>query len=250
MPAVGVLGGIRYVADDDIMNYVLNSRSDWCLLQVDANMSSGSSGGPIVNSDGEVVGVSVMVQTAGQMGVGNLNYGVAIDQAYPILHSLWKEGGVTRSSIGMTIVLVDAVSAAREVSQSGTALLPPSPTSSPGDSGTGFTHPTGLLVTHALPGRPAAASGLREGDVLLEINGKRMVRKGDYFAVLGPVYEPGKTLTCTVWRPTPGSGASVVSGRGGRGAARAAGTLLTVTIVPEVRDETPLEQKRKWGRRR
>jgi S1-C subfamily serine protease len=59
VPAVGVLGGSRYVADDETMTRVLNSRADWSLLQVDANMSSGSSGGPIVNSDGEVVAVSV-----------------------------------------------------------------------------------------------------------------------------------------------------------------------------------------------
>jgi len=43
-------------------------------------MSSGSSGGPIVNASGEVVGVSVMVQTTGGNGVGSLNYGVASDQ--------------------------------------------------------------------------------------------------------------------------------------------------------------------------
>jgi putative serine protease PepD len=80
VPAVGVIGGNKHVADDDLMIRVLRSQSDWNLLQVDANMSSGSSGGPIVNDRGEVVGVSVMVQTTGGSGVGSLNYGVASDQ--------------------------------------------------------------------------------------------------------------------------------------------------------------------------
>ena len=80
VPAVGVVGGNKHVADDELMTSVLRAQTDWNLLQVDANMSSGSSGGPIVNSKGEVVAVSVLVQTTGGMGVGSLNYGVASDQ--------------------------------------------------------------------------------------------------------------------------------------------------------------------------
>jgi len=65
VPTVGSLSGARYVGDDEIMSYVLNSRTDWNLLACDASFSSGTSGGPVVNADGEVVGVAVMVRTAG-----------------------------------------------------------------------------------------------------------------------------------------------------------------------------------------
>jgi hypothetical protein len=65
VPTVGSLSGARYVGDDEIMSYVLNSRTDWNLLACDASFSSGNSGGPVVNADGEVVGVAVMVRTAG-----------------------------------------------------------------------------------------------------------------------------------------------------------------------------------------
>lgn len=265
VPAVGVLGGIRYVADDEVMNYVLHSRADWCLLQVDASMSSGSSGGPIVNADGEVVGVSVMVQMApggpgGGGGVGSLNYGVAVDQAFPIIRSLLREGTVKRSAIGMTIVLIDTVSAQRELASTGVALLPPAEGSSGAGSATAvvsrghsqpveFTCPTGLLVTYAVEGRPAADAGLREGDVILEINGRKMVRKGDYFSVLGPVYESGKTLTCKVWRPTPPA-TTLGTGSGRNGHSGPRGHTFTATIRPEVRDETPADARKRWGRRR
>jgi S1-C subfamily serine protease len=215
VPAVGVLGGIRFVADDEIMSYVLNSRADWCLLQVDANMSSGSSGGPIVNADGEVVGVSVLVQTAGTNGVGNLNYGVAVDQAYPIIRQLLRDGRVTRAAIGMTIVHVDALQAQKELGDTGVPLLPPD-----------GAYRTGLLVTYAVPGRPAAGAGVREGDVILEINGRKLTRKGDYFAALGPTYEEGKELVCRVWRPMgPAAGGRVGGGQ-----------YVTTTIRPVVRD--------------
>lgn len=233
-PSFGTLSGVRYVADDEVMHNVLNSRPDWCLLQVDASMSSGSSGGPIVNADGEVVGVSVMVQTAGIMGVGSLNFGVAIDQAWPIIQALLRDGYVTRGQIGMTIVQVDPLNASREQAATGVPLLPPA--NAPG-SDPSNPYYTGLLVTYVVGGYPADAAGIREGDVILEINGRRMIRKGDYFAALGPVHEDGKTLTCKVYRPP-------WSGRGGARDARA-GTVFATTLTPRVRDEGPREMRRR-----
>ena len=235
VPAVGVLGGTRYVADDEVMNYVLNSRADWCLLQVDANMSSGSSGGPIVNANGDVVGVSVMVQTAGTLGVGNLNYGVAIDQAYPIIRELLNKGTVTRAAIGMTIVLIDRLANERELHSSGINYLPPK-----------SDYLTGLLVTYTVPNKPAELAGVKEGDVILEINGRKMTRKGDYFAALGPVYEPGKELVCKVWRPNIStSNLLTTQGRGGQ--------IITTTIKPIIRDAPTLGGSRRrsgsgWNR--
>ena len=121
----------------------------------------------------------------------------------------------------MTIVLVDPLQAERERAETGVALLPPAPAPVAGGSGDGVYH-TGLLVTQTVAGLPAEAAGLREGDVVLEINGKKMTRKGDYFAQLGPVYERDKRLRCKVWRP---------AGRGG------GGRLVELTVAPAVREE-------------
>lgn len=68
--------------------------------------------------------------------------------------------------------------------------------------------------------------------MILEINGRKMTRKGDYFAALGPIYEPGKRLECKIWRPNAASG----GGRGGRAAGGAGGQVISATIVPVVRD--------------
>lgn len=237
VPTTGTLSGVRYVADDEVMNQVLNSRADWCLLQVDAAMASGSSGGPIVNADGDVVGVSVMVQAAaGGGGVGFVNFGVAIDQAEPIIRALVARGAVRRAAIGMTIVAVDALAAEREAAASGVALLP-----------RGGGHATGLLVTFVAPGKPAAAAGLREGDVLLEVNGRPLTRKGDYFAALGPVYAPGHALECKVFRPAAPPAPPAVAGT--RPAPGLGGDVLTVTIVPTVREEVVPVTVRGWLRR-
>ena len=195
---------------------MLRAQTDWNLLQVDANMGSGSSGGPILNSAGDVVGVSVLVQTTGGMGVGTLNYGVASDQVLPILQHLLAAGHVTRGAVGLDIITLDSHTAGKEKASSGVDLLPPPSASGAG----GAPYHSGLLITNVLPGKPGEAAGLEEGDVLLEINGTRCVRKGSFFQALGPVYVEGKVLQCTVWRP----------GKPGRG-----GQLLQRSLQPQPR---------------
>jgi S1-C subfamily serine protease len=213
VPAHGVLGGSRHVADDELMHTVLRSRGDWHLLQVDAAMSSGSSGGPIVDAAGDVVGVSVLVQTSGGAGVGALAYGVAADQVRPIINALLARGAVRRPAVGLSVVVVDAHTAAREAAASGVALLPPGAA-------------TGLLVTAAAPGRPGAAAGLQPGDVIVALDGAPMRRNGDFFAALGPVFEPGRTLAASIWRPRgPGRG----------------GDALEMALAPAPRDEAAHE---------
>ena len=132
----------------------------------------------------------------------------------------------------LLIVLVDPLQAERERAETGVALLPP-PGSGGGGGGGGAAagggYLTGLLVTQTLAGLPAEAAGLREGDVVLEINGMRMKSKGAYFAALGPVYEKDKRLQCRVWRP---------AGRGG------GGHMLDVTLTPKPREESSRRARR------
>ena len=185
-----------------------------------------------------------MVQSAVLAGgVGAVNFGVAIDQAAPVIRQLLERGSVQRAAIGMTIVTVDALAAQREAEATGTPLLP-----------RGGAYTSGLLVTFAPPGKPASMAGLREGDVLLEVNGRKLTRKGDYFAELGPVFVPGKTLACTVWRPAaPVAGGSPLQPavrRGTRGASAEpggdGGEMLKMTIVPTVRNEVAPSTWRVW----
>lgn len=213
VPTAGVLSGQRYVADDAQMATALPGRGDWCLLQVDASMSSGNSGGPIVNADGEVVGISVMVQTAGDVGVGTVNYGVSIDQAGPIIRALVSEGIVNRPVVGMGVETVDGLSYERHTASAGITLLPTEGTPKMQRGADGHysrvgsltlaeaTYPAALLVGLVAPGLPAASAGLQEGDVILEANGRRTVRIGDYYSAVGAVYEPNHQVKLLVYRP-------------------------------------------------
>lgn len=227
VPTVGALSGSRFVGDDELMAAVMHSRADWHLLQVDAAMSSGNSGGPVVNSDGEVVGISVMVRTGGPAGgeVGFVNYGVHADQASKIVNSLLKHGSVLRPAVGLQLLPVNMLHDAEEQRLAQTRLLP-----------AGITAPdgapwhSGAVVLRTEQGMPASKAGLRAGDVLLAINGKRVSCLGDYFRAVGPVYDPELTLSCTIFRPNPGGAAA--SGPGGE--------ILTVDVSPAARGSSGL----------
>jgi putative serine protease PepD len=225
VPLVGILGGVRYVADDEIMRAVLRSRSDWCLLQIDCSLSSGNSGGPILDGSGKVIGVASLVQNAGPMGHGALNFGVSIDQAWPVVEDLLAAGSVRRARVGMSILSVDTFADESSVQATGVRLLPPpalvaafhAPSAAAASPPAAPFH-SGLYISAVSPGSPADSAGLREGDVVLEVNGRRMVRKGDYFAALGPVYRKGTSLQCLVYRPAAARGHD--------------GTLFRTTVLP------------------
>ena len=176
-----------------------------------------------MNAMGEVVGVSVLVQTTGGGGVGSLNYGVASDQVLPIINQLLEFGRVTRGVVGLDIIFLDSLTAEKERETTGVSLLPPAPRSSSSSSQPPYV--CGLLVSRVAPGKPGESGEFREGDVILEINGVRQVRKGSFFQALGPVYAKGKILDCLVWRPRgPKSG----------------GALLKLKLAPIPRNNPPL----------
>ena len=102
--------------------------------------------------------------------------------------------------MGMDIILLDNLTAALEREATGVDLLPP-PSSPAGLLEESSPYLCGLLVSRVAKGKPGEEGGFKEGDVILDINGVRQVRKGSFFQSLGPVYEKGKVMRCKVWRP-------------------------------------------------
>ena len=119
-----------------------------------------------------------------------------VSKVLPIINQLLQFGRVNRAVVGLDIILLDSLTAEKEKDTTGVDLLPTKK-----EGGGRPPYACGLLVSRVLPGKPGDSGGFREGDVILEINGKRQVRKGSFFQALGPVHVPGKTLDCLVWRP-------------------------------------------------
>ncbi|HSP13960.1 MAG TPA: trypsin-like peptidase domain-containing protein [Thermoanaerobaculia bacterium] len=123
------------------------TRSFENFIQTDAAINFGNSGGPLMNINGEVVGINTAIRGGGAQGLG---FATPINTAKRLLPQL-KQGKVTRGYLGMTIT--EVTEDARE-----TFNLPPST--------------TGALVQNVTPGKPADKAGIQHGDVVVEIDGR------------------------------------------------------------------------------
>ena len=117
------------------------------LIQTDAAINQGNSGGPLVNLAGEVVGINSQIysRSGGFMG---LSFAVPIELAINVADQLRTSGHVKRGYLGVLIQDVD-----RDLAES-----------------FGMSHPKGALVTKVLEKSPASRAGLVPGDIILSFN--------------------------------------------------------------------------------
>jgi serine protease Do len=122
------------------------------LIQTDAPLNPGSSGGPLVNLDGRVVGISKAIVS--QMGGGSIgiSFATPINLVKEILPQLQTNGKVTRGWLGIAVQEITPVLA----------------------DTLGLGKTTGALVAGIAKGGPADRSGLKVGDVITEYDGKKV----------------------------------------------------------------------------
>ena len=130
------------------------------LIQTDAALNPGNSGGPLVTSAGEVIGVNTAVILGGQ----GISFAVPIDTAKRVVSDLIAHGRVRRSYIG--IAGQDA-----KISHNLARIL-------------GLPSDAGVLVASLVAGGPASRAGIREGDVIVEADGVAITRVDDLHRLL------------------------------------------------------------------
>jgi serine protease Do len=125
-------------------------------LQTDAAINPGNSGGPLVNLNGEVVGINTAIfsRTGGNQGIG---FAIPGNLAKWVVPQLMKEGKVARAYLGVSIVDLDAESA-KEL---------------------GVPLGAGVAVAGVGPDSPAAAAGLQKNDVVVAYDGRRIGTTAD-----------------------------------------------------------------------
>jgi len=118
-------------------------------IQTDAAINMGNSGGPIINMDGQVVGMSTAIfsRSGGSVGIG---FAIPINMARSVMNAIIEQGHVTRGWLGVSIQ----------------DLTPPLA------EALGLNRSTGALVTEVLEDTPAAEAGLKRDDLITAVDGK------------------------------------------------------------------------------
>ncbi len=127
-------------------------------IQTDAKINPGNSGGPLVNLEGEVVGVNTLIQVGAG---GAYGFAIPVNEVRRVAQSLVKDGRVRYAYLGLMLTDVKDLND-QQKSKLGTAVPP-----------------AGAFVAETTPGGPAGKAGMRPGDVITEVNNQKIQGAGD-----------------------------------------------------------------------
>ena len=147
-------------------------------IQTDAKINPGNSGGPLVNLSAEVVGINTLINTGPG---GAYGFAIPINQVRMVAESLLKDGHVRYAYLGVVVGDLSEVPAGL-----GKRLGAPPPGG-------------GAFVSEVTPGGPAAKSGLHAGDVITDIDGRKMEGAGDVIDYVS-TRTIGARVAVGVWR--------------------------------------------------
>jgi len=142
------------------------------LIQTDAAINLGNSGGPLVNIDGQVIGINIAIV----WGANNLGFAIPIDTAKEIVPQLISGGKVTRGYLGVQIM---------DASEFADSL--------------GLPDGKGAFVKQVQDGTPAERAGLQTYDVIRKVNDEDIEDANDLVKTISG-FTPGATVTLEVWR--------------------------------------------------
>lgn len=196
-------------------------------IQTDVAINRGNSGGPLIRTDGTVVGINSWILSSHGGNIG-LSFSIPSEVAQNSIDQLLDSGRVARGFLG---VLLQSVG--REQAD---AL--------------GMERPAGALITRVEPGSPAEEGGMAVGDVVIEFEGTPIDRHSELPPLVG-MQQPGATVDMTVWRwgerhtleVTLGERESADADRGGSGSSEVVPSNALGLVVKPLSDD----QRRSYG---
>jgi S1-C subfamily serine protease len=146
------------------------------LIQTDAAISPGNSGGPLVDSQGQVIGINTAVLSGA--GASGLGFAVPINLANDVVRQVLTTGRITRAYLGVGFADIEP-ELARQF---------------------GLPVKEGIILTAVVRGSPAARAGLRPQDIIVKGNSTAIESGGDLRKLLRSL-KPGATVRLEVVRP-------------------------------------------------
>lgn len=135
------------------------------MIQTDAAINSGNSGGPLVNSIGEVIGMNTLIYTGNSMAGGNIGLGFAIpiNKVKAIVDKIKKDGKIERNyDIGLRVQTVD-----KNIAQYFK-----------------LTNVQGVIVVSVDKGSPSDKEGIKPEDIILSLNGEKIGGDSDFWGII------------------------------------------------------------------
>jgi Do/DeqQ family serine protease len=145
-------------------------------LQTDAPINQGNSGGALVNTDGELIGINsqILSQTGGSIGIG---FAIPSNMARNVMEQLVKTGKVRRGQLGIIVQKVTSDMA----------------------SSLGLSEARGVIVSQVQTGSAAERAGIKQGDVITALNGAA-INDANSFRNQVASTQPGTEVTLTIQR--------------------------------------------------
>jgi S1-C subfamily serine protease len=140
------------------------------LLQTDAAINPGNSGGALVDMSGQLIGINTAAAQAGS--AENVGFAISMDEALPIVEQILTQGPSRQAWLGVQATTVTSALAGQLGLPAGTR---------------------GAVVVGVIPSSPAARAGLKQGDVLVAVDGQRIASASALTRALTR-YSPGDTI--------------------------------------------------------
>ena len=157
----------------------INNRYYLNMIQTDASINGGNSGGPLVNSLGEVIGMNTLIFTSGNSsGSIGLGFAIPVNKIKRIIEELKEKGSIDRNfEIGMRIQTIDEGIAQYYHLKSA----------------------KGVIVTKIYPNTPAERGGIEVGDIIVDVEGFKINNENTMFSVFHE-FRTGQTITVKIIR--------------------------------------------------
>ncbi len=166
----GIVSATERYTDDGIIEYE-------GFIQTDAVINPGNSGGPLVNMRGEIVGIIAAIES-NSGGFDGVGYAIPSDKIQRVLPALVRGEEVVRGYLGVSITTARSSAAARRK---------------------GWHEPHGVYISEVLGGSPAEKAGLRSGDIVTSLDGRRLQQMGQLRDVVATTL-PGTSIALSLWR--------------------------------------------------